>query len=91
LAQSEATFSGESKMSQTTIGGLANNPYTIEHWKLLRMMQRKLHDIAPIIDKAEKCNINCSDLRAVHDGLSASLEALQAEFFTPGPTSDNAA
>jgi len=72
-------------MSISQIGNLPNNPYTLDDWKLLRQTQRRLHDLAPLIDKAEKCGIGCSDLRAIHDGLSASLELLQTHFFSPPP------
>jgi hypothetical protein len=75
-------------MGLQPIGGMENNPYTLEHWKLLRNTQRKLHDLSPILDKAEKCGIGCSDLRAIHDGLATSLELIQANFFNPPPTGE---
>jgi len=72
-------------MLPTSIGGIDNNPYGLDHWKVLRETQGRLAKIAILIDKAERCNISCADLRAVHDGLAESLERIQGEFFNPPP------
>lgn len=71
------------------IGDLPNNPYTLADWEALRKAQRLLHDVAPLIDRAEKCGIGCSELRNLHYGMSESLNLIQQHFFTPAPIGGN--
>lgn len=50
----------------------------------LRVSQRRLHDVLPLIDKAEKCGIDVTDLRAGHGHLSTRLQAFLEHFGNAG-------
>jgi len=41
---------------------------------------RKLHDILPDFDKAEKCGIDCSEFRQFHKELFDQLTAIKQQF-----------
>jgi hypothetical protein len=41
---------------------------------------RRLHDLLPDYDKAEKCGIDCSEYRAMHDEMEQILRSILAEF-----------
>lgn len=47
---------------------------------------RKLHDLLEDFDKAEKCGIDCSELRAFHAELQENLTNIKREFDKSTPS-----
>lgn len=42
--------------------------------------QRMLHDLFPLLDKADKCGIPTDALRTIAAGLQTQLQAIHSEF-----------
>lgn len=55
------------------------------HFDSLKSAQRTLHDLLPLIDKAEGCGIECQEFRNVAEELSRRLVSLEEKFMSPPP------
>lgn len=60
--------------------------FTRQHFDLLKDAQRKLADLLPLMDKAERCGIECAQFREVAGELGRRFESFEREFMTPTPT-----
>lgn len=47
----------------------------------LRKADRKLYDVLPLFDAAEKCGIDVSALRATHQEMRQQVDAYKSQFF----------
>lgn len=56
------------------------------HFEQLKLAQRQLHDLLPLIDKADKCGIECAEFRQIGQELGRRLETIESEFMSPPPT-----
>lgn len=59
----------------------ARPPFTDQHFRQLQEAQRVLGDTVELLDKAERCGIDCQAFRMIHGELSSRLAKLQQEFF----------
>ena len=50
----------------------------------LKEASRILHDTLPVLDSAERCGIDVSQLRAHHENMRQQIDLYQKEFFN-GP------
>lgn len=64
----------------------AEIPLGRAEYERLKEAERILHDLVPLMDAAERCNIDCAEYRQVHQFFTESFAALNREFFTPPPT-----
>jgi len=48
----------------------------------LKSAQRKLHDLQPLLDKAEKCGVECQQFRQLSAVISEQLTAIEREFMS---------
>ena len=64
-----------------------NDPQIFDRAKYdqLRSGLERINRLIPVMDKAEKCGINCEGFRGVADHLRTQLEAIEREFMTPPP------
>lgn len=63
----------------------AINPFTRSHYDQLKEAQRKITDLAGVLDKIENCGAPCDAFRAVSQELLDRLSKLEAEWMTPVP------
>jgi hypothetical protein len=56
-------------------------PFGPDHLELIRTNQRRLHDLLPILDKAEAVGVDTSQARAVHSAMSEKFTQYMREFF----------
>jgi hypothetical protein len=54
-----------------------------EQQELCLRCLRSLHDLMPVLDRAEACGIDCQRYRAIADEETRILEAIRANFMTP--------
>lgn len=54
--------------------------FTPEQAEANRRAQRLVHDIFPLLDKAERCGIPVDALRTLAAGLQQQLVAIESEF-----------
>jgi hypothetical protein len=64
---------------------LSKQIFNRNHYEQVLNAERKLHDLLPVLDKAENCGIDCGQFRDLHQYLSQQLSALKREFMTPPP------
>ena len=60
------------------------NPLNAEHYRKIRGMLRKLDDLQPVIEKMERCGLNCADQRETAERFRSILTAIETEFFADG-------
>lgn len=63
-----------------------DNPFSQEDLKQINKGMRALHDLIPLIERAERCGMDCDDLRAQMETQFAQLQTWKNEFF-PGQAS----
>ena len=49
----------------------------------MKQARRTLDDVLPLMDKAEKCGVECQVFREVRDRVADQLKNLEAEFMKP--------
>ena len=49
----------------------------------IKQARRTLDEVLPLIDKAEKCGVDCQVFREVRDQKDDELKNLEAEFMKP--------
>ncbi len=59
--------------------------FTRAHFDALKRAERDLHDLLEVLDKADRCGIECQEFRQVRDELGRRLSAIEREFMTPPP------
>lgn len=69
----------------TDSAGRSAVQFSAEDFQRLRQLSRKLTDLLPEFDRAERCQIDCSGLRAIAQQMQQRLMALEKEFMTPAP------
>lgn len=50
----------------------------------MKQARRTLDEVLPLMDKAEKCGIECQVFRTVRDTVAEQLVNLEKEFMGPG-------
>ena len=50
----------------------------------MKQARRTLDEVLPLMDKAEKCGIECQVFKEVRERISDQLKNLEAEFMKPG-------
>ena len=58
------------------------NPLTDDDLRDIERAERMLHDLAPVVAKAENCGMECQHFREVMEALSKDLAAFKANFFS---------
>jgi hypothetical protein len=71
-------------MAKSTCGACAN-PYTRDHYRILKDTQRKISDLLPLMDKIDRCGAECDAFREIAKELQARLAAIEKEFMSPPP------
>lgn len=61
------------------------NPFSRADWERLTAAQRKIADSLEEFDRAERCGVDCQQLRQIAADLATQLEAIQREYMTPAP------
>lgn len=61
------------------------NPYSRADFERLKNAQRTLSDLIPLMDKIERCGVECDTFRAVAQELQTRLGAIEREFMSPVP------
>lgn len=61
--------------------GLLNSPLAPDMIDQLKEASRKLHDVVPLLDKAEACGIDVSQLRTTHQEMVRQISNYQQHFF----------
>lgn len=59
--------------------------FTQQDVDMLKKAQRKLADLIPMLDKAERCGVDCDVYRAIVKELGDRLENVEREFMNPLP------
>lgn len=59
--------------------------FTRKHYDDLKAAQRTIHDVLPVMDKAEACGMECREFRDRAKYLSEMLSLIEKEFMTPPP------
>lgn len=59
--------------------------FSADDFRLLKSLQRELHDLVPLMDASERCGMECEQSRAWAKSLSDTLSALEREFMSPPP------
>lgn len=54
-------------------------------YRTLKRLQRELYDQRQLVEKCQRCGIDCSDECAGIDGMNHFLEQIENEFFNPPP------
>lgn len=49
----------------------------------MKQARRTLDEVLPLMDKAEKCGVECQVFREVRDRVADQLKNLEAEFMKP--------
>ena len=49
----------------------------------MKQARRTLDEVLPLMDKAEKCGVECQGFREVRDRVADQLKNLEAEFMKP--------
>ena len=58
-----------------------NPVFSRDDFARLKSAQRKLHDLLPLLDKAERCGVECDQFRALSSAIGDQLIAIEREFF----------
>lgn len=61
------------------------NPFNRSHYDQLKEAQRRITDLAGVLDKIENCGSACDAFRQVSQELLTRLSQLETEFMTPVP------
>lgn len=59
---------------------MANNPYSMADYERLKGAQRDIADLSGMLDKGERCGVNCGTARAIADEMARKLSAIEEEF-----------
>lgn len=62
-------------------------PFILADFEDLKKSQRKLADLVPLLDKAERCGTDCQVYRSIVGELGKRLESIEREFMNPIPPS----
>ena len=54
--------------------------FSAEQLAANRAAQRQLHDLLPVLDKAETCGVPVDGYRAIAAGLAQQLQAIEQNF-----------
>jgi hypothetical protein len=58
------------------------NPYTMADYERLKSAQGELSNLVQLLDKGERCGVNCGTARAIRDEMERKLQAIEREFMS---------
>ena len=59
--------------------------YSRADYQRLKDTQRKIADLIPVMDKIERCGVECETFREVAKEVQDRLSAIEREFMSPVP------
>jgi hypothetical protein len=56
--------------------------YTMADYERLKAAQEGLQQVGQLLDKGERCGVNCSTARAIRNQMEKELNAIEVEFMS---------